>query len=277
MEQPVRMRSWLFTPSTRPERFGKAADAGADVAILDLEDSVAPQSKAQARSEALSFLSTRPAGVAYALRINAMESAAGMADLDALLAANAEPDFLVVPKTESPEHLHVLDLSLRSTGKATRLIAQIESAQGLAAAEAIATSGARLAGIMLGAADMAADLGCDLSWDALAYVRSRIVAACALGDLRAIDTPFFNFQDEGALRAETTRAAGFGFSGKAAIHPSQIAAINETFTPTPSAIENARAVLAENLKGVGAVDGTMVDEAMARRARRILAAAGLMA
>lgn len=272
-----RARSWLFTPANRPERFGKAEAAGADVAILDLEDSISPQDKPAARKEALTFLAGRSkTGIAFALRINSIDTAAGISDLDALLASQAEPDFLLLPKTESADHILILDRLLGSAGKKSRIVAQIESARGLAGADSIASSTQKLFGIMLGAADMAADLGSDLSWEALAFARSKIAVACALGNAVAIDTPFFSIQDHSGLKTETERAAAFGFSGKAAIHPAQVAAINEAFSPTPEDIEKSRAVLVENRKGVGTVGGMMIDEAMARKARRILAAAGLL-
>ena len=273
----VRARSWLFTPGTRPDRFFKGTNVGADIAILDLEDSVAPQDKHQARSNVLAFLSAHPeGGLPYALRINPIDTPAGITDLNALLASSAAPEFLLLPKTESPDHLRDLDRRLASVSRSSRLVAQIESARGLVAVETIATATPRLAGIVFGAADMAADLGCDISWEALAFVRSRIVVACALGGVQAIDTPFFRMDDESGLRQEAAAAAALGFSAKAAIHPNQVEAINQVFSPTPEDIEKARSVLSENSKGVGTVDGLMVDEAMARRARRTLAAAGLL-
>jgi (S)-citramalyl-CoA lyase len=273
---PIRARSWLFTPATHPERFAKAGEAGADVAILDLEDAVAPKDKPAARTAALAYLAGKPSnGVLHALRINGLDTRAGISDLDALLGSQAAPDFLVLPKTETSGHLQILDRLLTSAGKHTQIIGLIESAHGLAAAEAIATATERLAGLMLGAADMAADLGAATAWEALFFARGRLLAACALARVSPIDAPFFDLQDDGGLRHEVTAAVALGFTAKAAIHPVQIGAINAALTPTAEAIEKARAVLAENAKGVGTVDGQMIDEAVARKARRTLAAAGL--
>src|SRR5271156_3273468 len=157
---PIRARSWLFTPATHPERFGKAAAAGADVAILALEDAVAPKDKTHALTVALDYLVAKPAdGVRHALRINGLDTPAGISDLGALLSSKAAPDFLVLPKTETPGHLQILDRLLTAARKDTRLVGLIESAYGLAAVEAIATATPRLFGLMLGAADMAAGLG----------------------------------------------------------------------------------------------------------------------
>jgi (S)-citramalyl-CoA lyase len=274
----TRARSWLFTPATRPDRFAKAFAAGADVAILDLEDAVAPGDKAQARTTALDYLADDPAdGVRHALRINGLDTRAGISDLDALLGSTAAPDFLVLPKTETAGHLQILDRLLTAAGKDTRVIGLIESARGLAAAEAIAAATPRLAGLMLGAADMAADLGSATAWTPLAFARGRLVAACALAGVTPIDAPFFDLHDEAGLNQEVAAAVALGFAAKAAIHPVQIAAINAALTPSAEAVDKARAILAENAKGVGTIDGQMIDEAIARKARRALAAAGLEA
>jgi (S)-citramalyl-CoA lyase len=275
--QQLATRSWLFTPATRPERFPNAAANGADVLIVDLEDSVAPADKAAARSIALDFVprlawrsGSPPPALTCALRMNGIDSVSGLADWQAFVDSEADPSFLVVPKVDSAGHLQILDRLLSSAGKHTRLIAQIESAQGLAQAEAIAVATPRLAGLMFGTADMAADLGADLTWNSLLFARSRLIAAAALKGLLTVDAPFFAFKDVTRLVQETANAVALGFSGKCAIHPSQIAVINASLVPSGSEISHARAVLQENTKGVGVVNGVMVDEALARRARRVL-------
>jgi (S)-citramalyl-CoA lyase len=271
----TRVRSWLFTPATRPDRFDKAAASEADVSVIDLEDSVAPADKAAARRTALAHLA-RPSASSCgrALRMNGLETRFGLADLHELLESSARPDYLVLPKTESAAHLQILDRLLAEVGKATRLVALIESAQGLAACEAIAAATPRLEALLFGAADMSADLGAGAAWAPLAYARSRLIAACALTGVVAIDSPFFDVKDHEGLTQETSQAVALGFAGKAAIHPNQIAPINGALTPRPEEVARARAILAENAKGVGVVQGQMVDEAIARKARRILAAAG---
>jgi (S)-citramalyl-CoA lyase len=271
----TQVRSWLFTPGTRPDRFDKAAASGADVSIIDLEDAVAPADKAKARQTALAHLAQPAVGSCVrALRMNGLDTRFGLADLHALLDSSARPDFLVLPKTESAAHLQILDRLLAEAGKATRLVALIESARGLAAVEEIAASTPRLEALLFGAADMSADLGAATAWAPLAYARSRIVEACVLAGVLAIDSPFFDVKDHDGLTQETSQAIALGFTGKAAIHPNQIAPINAALTPRPEEVAKARAILAENAKGVGVVQGQMVDEAVARKARRILAAAG---
>ena len=194
-----------------------------------------------------------------------------------MLGSQAAPDFLVLPKTETAGHLQILDRLLTTVGKDTKLVGLIESARGLAAVDAIATATPRVVGLMLGAADMAADLGAATALAPLAFARGRLVAACALAGITPIDAPFFDIHDEAGLKQEATAAVALGFSAKAAIHPVQIMAINAALTPSTEAVEKARAILAENTKGVGVVDGQMIDEAVARKARRTLVAAGVEA
>jgi (S)-citramalyl-CoA lyase len=151
-------RSWLFTPATRPDRFPTAAASGADVTILDLEDSVALGDKDRARETALGFLlAAKPGRIRHALRINGLDTQAGLRDLTAVLGSKAVPDFLVLPKTETAGHLLILDRLLTAASRPIKLIGLIESARGLAAVEAIAAATPRLAGLMIGAADMAAE------------------------------------------------------------------------------------------------------------------------
>jgi (S)-citramalyl-CoA lyase len=269
-------RSWLFTPATRPDRFPKAIAAGADVAIIDLEDSVAPEEKESARKEALRFLrSSRVTGPRIALRINGLGTWAGIADLNALLSVSAWPDLLVLPKTETAGHLQILDRLLTAARAEARLVGIVESAAGLASVEVISSATPRLEALMLGAADMAADLNAVTAWESLAFARSQLVAACAVNDVTAIDAPFFDIHDADGFRREVERSVALGFRAKAAIHPNQVAGINAALTPGDAAVAKARAILEENAKGVGTVDGQMIDEAVARQARRVLAAAGL--
>jgi (S)-citramalyl-CoA lyase len=246
------------------------------VLLIDLEDAVAPGDKDRARDAAIEYFSQpRSAPKAGALRVNGLNSRAGLADISALLDSHAAPDFLILPKTESAAHLTILDRLLTTTGKAARLVALVESARGLLAVDEIASSTQRLTAVMFGAADMAADIGAETAWEPLLYSRSLIVAACARHNLLALDAPFFDFRDYEGLRQETIRARALGFGAKAAIHPGQVAPINSALMPSTDAVSEARAILAENAKGVGVINGQMIDEAVARKARHTLAAAGL--
>ncbi len=265
-------RSWLFTPATRPERFTKAAEVGADVLIIDLEDAVSPADKPKAREIAFEYLSEELDGPQRTLRINGLDTPPGIADVNALLDSKAEPDFILLPKTETAGHLLILDRLLKASGKTAQLVGLIESARGLSRLEEIASATPRLFGLMLGAADMSADLGATTAREPLVMVRSRLVAACALAGVTPIDSPYFDVHDANGLKADVEAATAFGFVAMAAIHPDQIAPINAALTPTDDEIARAKRILSANEGGVGVVDGEMVDEAIARKARRILAA-----
>lgn len=268
------LRSWLFVPATRPERFAKAAASGADALIVDLEDAVAPQDKASARKIVMTQWPGGEGVTKVALRINPLDTRFGLEDLAALLASDVDPDFVLLPKCDSAEHLRLLDRLLASACKQARLVALVESAAGLAAADDIAGATPRLAAAMLGAADLGSDLGAVVAWEPLFYARGRLIAACALAGILPIDAPFFDIKDEAGLAQEAGRAVAMGYAAKAAIHPDQIAPINAALTPEPAAVDEARLILAEAAKGIGVVNGKMVDEAMARKARRILMMAG---
>jgi (S)-citramalyl-CoA lyase len=268
-------RSWLFTPGTRPERFQKAREAGADVLIIDFEDAVAPDEKSKAREATLDYLKVPQTGtIGHAVRINGIDTPYGLADLQALIEQGSKPDFIVLPKTESADHLIILDRLLTRAGLDAQLVGLIESARGLSAVATIASATPRLSGLMLGAADMAADLGVGPGWEGLSYARGRLVAACAAAGVLPIDSPYFSVCDQQGLKDEIKRSVGLGFAAKAAIHPAQVEPINEALTPSEEEVAKARVILVENEKGVGVVDGQMIDEAVARKARRVLAAVG---
>lgn len=270
----MRTRSWLFTPGTMPERFGNAAKSGADILIVDLEDAVPLDLKAVARSNVRKLLDaqareeTRPL---LAVRINQLASRAGLDDLATLLDTTSTPHFLLIPKVESPEHvMHVARL-FEEARRDCALIPMIESARGLAAVSTIAHASPRVGGLMFGAADYAASVRAQPDSLALQLARAQMAGGCAAAGVLAIDAPCFALRDPAQLRAELSFAFANGFEAKAAVHPSHIAPINEAFTPSPERIAWAQKVIAASEQGVGTVDGLMVDEAIAREARRVLA------
>lgn len=269
-------RSWLFTPATKPDRFDRAAGAGADALIIDLEDAVAPADKASARQAALDWLAMpgqEGGGILRAVRINQPGTPWGLEDLLGLVRSAAKPDAVVVPKTESADVLRLVDRLFVEAGKEIQLVALIESARGIAEAASIAQATPRLGALFFGAADHAADLGAECAWEPMLHARSSVVNAAALAGLATIDSPFFAIADDEGLRRETAAVVRLGFTAKAAIHPRQVAAINEALTPSAEQVAEARLILEENAKGVGVVGGKMIDEAVARKSRRILAAA----
>jgi len=265
----------LFTPATRPDRFARAGEAGADVLIIDLEDAVAPGDKDRARATALAHLDAgRGTAPIQALRVNGLRTRAGLDDLRLLLESRTGPEAVILPKVETPDEPRLVDAWLAEAGSPAALVALVESARGVEAAPEIARSTPRLSALMFGAADLAADLGAPAAWEPLLYARSRVVAAAAAAGIGAIDAPYFDLKDRAGQEAELRAAVALGFAAKAAIHPGQVAAINAALTPSAAAVAEAREILAQNEAGVGVVGGRMVDEAVARRARRILAAVG---
>jgi (S)-citramalyl-CoA lyase len=263
-------RSMLFTPATKSGHFTAAAAVGADAVILDLEDSVAPAAKDDARLAALNYLAAqRPSRPYAALRINSPATLTGWRDLTALLDSAADPDFLVIPKAESATVAALLKSVLGQAGKSAGIIAIMESAG------AVARIGDLLDprvvdAVMFGAADMSADLGADVGAEVTGYARSVLLTQASAAAIPVIDSPFFVIADSDGLQQSVTQAVAEGFAGKAAIHPAQIPAINAAFTPDEDQIAWAKEVLDANTAGVGTVDGSMVDEAVARRASRIL-------
>ena len=270
------LKSWLFTPATKADRFSRAAEVGADVLIIDLEDAVALSDKQKARTAALQYLEEAVGNrLPCALRINAVVTRAGIDDLHSLLESSAQPDYIILPKCDSTGFVSMVRLLLDQTRKKTEIIALIESATGVESLHGIVTSDIKPAALLFGAADMAADLETKGDWEALSFVRSRIIQGAALTRVAVIDSPYFDIEDLDGLKRETRAAKNLGFHGKSAIHPKQIPIINEIFTPSAEEVAKARQILEVNQQGVGSVDHQMVDEAVARKARLVLERAGI--
>lgn len=265
-------RSWLFVPGSRPDRFAKAVASAADALILDLEDAVAEAQKPEARRHVIAFLESRPTiRQRLAVRINPLGRAVGLTDLAALARLSSGPDYVLIPKAEEPAELALAARVLEDAGSGTRLVALVESARGVARAADIAERTPRLAALLFGAADYAADLGQQVGAFQPDFARAALVNAAAAGGIAAIDSPFFAIDTPEALSAECAKARALGFYGKAAIHPAQLAAIGDAFAPTRQERALARQILEAAPDGVGVLDGKMIDIAMVRWAQRISA------
>jgi len=270
------LKSWLFTPATKSDRFTRAADVHSDALIIDLEDAVAPSAKTEARETALRYLAGISADrLPCALRINSPDTRFGLDDLRALLNSPAKPDYLLLPKCDSSALIALVGNLLREAKKTAQIIALIESAKAIGALKEIAGGEAKPAALVFGAADMAADLGAETAWEPLLWVRARIIQAAASAGIAALDSPYFDIADTEGLKQETKASASLGFRGKCAIHPAQIATINALLTPSEQQVAEARQILVVNQQGVGSVDHEMVDEAVARKARLVLERAGI--
>ena len=272
-------RGLLFVPAIRPDRFPKALATGADAVCIDLEDGVAPGAKETAREQALALLAGRgPSSAEVSLRINDAKTALGRTDLAALVESDARPDALMLPKVAGADEIRAVDAVLARGGGALPLIVQIETAAGLLAAAEIATASPHVSAVFFGAIDLSADLGCAVEWEALLYARSRVVLAAGAAGVAALDSPFMDVPALDALAEETSRVRRLGFSGKAAIHPTQVPVIQKAFAPSAAETAWARKIVAEYERqqgGVLLVEGQLIELPVVRSARRTLRIAEL--
>ncbi len=281
MAPPFRVRrSLLFVPAVRPDRYPKALATGADAVCIDLEDGVAFAKKDDARAAAIALFTGRaPVRAETSLRINDPATEAGRRDLEAIRDSGIRPDALMLPKCGGAEVIRTTAEALAATAPALPLIAQVETAQGVSAAEAIAAASPQVSAIFFGAVDYSADVGCAIEWDALLYARSRVVSAAAAAGVSALDTPFLEVPALDALADESRRTRALGFGGKAAIHPTQVAVIQEAYSPGADEVAWARRIIEayeQQSEGVLLVDGKLIERPVIAAAQRTLAMADLL-
>jgi citrate lyase subunit beta / citryl-CoA lyase len=287
------MRSLLFVPADSPGKLDKAAGCGADALILDLEDSVAPTRKEAARAGAAGFLMqarsvpTRPQLI---VRVNGLATGLIDADLDAVAAAR--PDAIMLPKAEGGASVVHADAKLTAREAvyglpegSIRIVAiATETASALFLAGTYRGASTRLSALTWGAEDLSADLGAEANRDAQGnfldpyrLARTLCVAGAAAAEVQALDTVYVDFRNEAGLRRECEEARRDGFTGKMAIHPGQVATINDVFTPKPEAIAKAQAIIdtfaANPGAGVVGIGGVMYDRPHIAKAERLLARA----
>ena len=271
-------RSFIFTPGLRPDMYPKALASGADIVCVELEDGIAPKDKAEAREKALALFEQPQAddGVERIVRINSMRERFGIEDVNAILASKTPPPALMMPKVRTPDEVTILDQLLTEAGHETRLHVIIETNEGLEAAFEIAKCSDRIDAMFFGGVDMAAELRCQNNYDALLYARSRVVHASAAAGLDVIDVPYLDLDDPDGMRVEAERVRDLGFSGKGSVHPKQIAALNEVFTPSEAQITRARRIISEFEKantGLVVVDGKLIEKPVLRDMYRIVSVA----
>ena len=275
----MKLRSLLFVPADRPERFAKAAASGADALILDLEDSVSPEKKDAGRAAVAEWLAGDRAGVTTFVRVNPLDGDLTDADLAAVLPGG--PDGLLLPKAEGANSVEALVGKLGGAGIPVLPIAT----ETPAAIFQLGSYGAvtpHLVGLTWGAEDLPAAIGAATAREAdgsytapYELVRSLTLFGAHAAGTQAIETVFPRIDAPEALAAYVARASRDGFTGMMAIHPAQVAIINEGFTPTEAEVAHARAVIdafAAN-PGVGALklDGKMIDRPHLVQAQRIIA------
>ncbi len=271
-------RSLLFVPGNRPQRFAKAFTSGADIVCMDLEDAVPAAEKDAARQAVRDYLqSAAPPGAEVAVRINALPGAEGDSDMRSLWPVLARVNLLILPKTESVAELKRLSELLAAS--ATAIVALIETPLGLLSARQLLVDCDCAAMVMLGGADLSAATGASMTWDSLYYARSHLLLCAAPRQLGSIDVPFLDIDDSDALRAETRRIRELGFTTKAAIHPKQIAVINQELTPSAADIQTALNIIAADRAAGGAavlLEGKMIDAPLVQAARRTVGIAGAL-
>ncbi len=271
-------RSFIFTPGLKPEMFPKALASGADIVCVELEDGIAPKDKSAARERALSLFETPQAddGVEQIVRINCMREQFGIEDVQAILTTETPPPALMMPKVRTPDEVVMLDNLLTESGHLTRLHVIIETNAGLEVCYEIAHCSSRIDALFFGGVDMAAELRCENAWEPLLYARSRVVHAAASAGLDVIDVPYLDLDDHGGMVVAAKQARALGFSGKGSVHPKQIAALNEVFTPSEDEIARARHVIDTFEKadtGLVVIDGKLIEKPVLRDMHRIVAIA----
>ena len=276
--QPRPRRSFIFTPGLRPDMYPKALASGADIVCVELEDGIAPADKAEARASAMALFEKPQAddGVERMVRVNSLRERVGIEDLHAVLASATPPPALMLPKVRTPDEVRLVDDLLSEAGHSTRLHVIIETNAGLEAAHDIARCSERLEALFFGGVDMAAELRCRNEWEPLLYARSRVVHAAAGAGLDVIDVPYLDLDDPDGMRVAAEQARDLGFSGKGAIHPRQIAALNTVFTPSPDEVQRARRIIDEFEQantGLVVIDGKLIEKPVLRDMYRVLAIA----
>ncbi|MEM7269966.1 MAG: CoA ester lyase [Pseudomonadota bacterium] len=271
-------RSFIFSPGLRTEMYPKALASGTDIVCVELEDGVAPKDKAEARRNGLGLFAQPQAddGVERIVRINCIREAFGIADIEAVISSPTPPPALMLPKVKTPDEVRLHDALLSEAGHATRLHVIIETNEGLEAAFEIAQCSDRIDALFFGGVDMSAELRCQNAWESLLYARSRVVHAAAAAGIDVIDVPWLDLDDMDGMVEEARRAKALGFSGKGSIHPKQIAALNEVFTPTEAEIVRARRIIQtfeEADTGLVVIDGKLIEKPVLREMRRIVAIA----
>jgi citrate lyase subunit beta/citryl-CoA lyase len=281
----------MSVPGSSAKMLAKAPTRGADEIVIDLEDAVATSAKDEARAIVVATLSEPQwHGVNCSVRVNAPRTPWCHADIVALASLAHGPASIVVPKVESAGDLafveRLLDGAEAAVGSARplRVQALIETAAGVSRVQEIAAASPRLDALILGYADLSASMGrakgAGAELDSWRAIQDQILLAARTYDLAAIDGPYLGISVDEGFTAAAERARDMGFDGKWAIHPAQVGALNELFTPTDDEVAHARAVIdaleeAERGAGAGAValDGQMLDEAVRVAALRVLARA----
>jgi citrate lyase beta subunit len=290
---PRLRRSLLFVPGDDQHKIEKSLGVGSDSIILDLEDAVVPAHKAAARErvrDSLRALDFR--GAERLVRINPLETGLALDDLTVTMAGN--PDGYVIPKLRSEDDVRFIDRALsnlealvgRAEGSVNLVLLATETPEAILNIRRVAQATLRTAGMMWASEDLSNALGARRSRnedgtlpDVFSFARSACLLAAAATGVDPLDMPFLDFRDAAGLEREAREAADIGFTGKAAIHPSQVAIINRLFVPSEEELAEANALLAAAAEAFArgqaafVYKGAMVDAPHINRARKIVARA----
>jgi len=293
-------RSELSTPASNERMIEKAAVSNADLVFLDLEDSVAPNEKVEARAKVIRALTTLDWGKkTRAVRINDLETEYAYQDIISIVEEAGEYlDIVIVPKVKSAKDVWWVDVLLSQIEKRLKrtrrigLEVLIEEVAAMISVEEIARSSPRLEALIFGPFDYAASQGVDSKvvedgldvypGDLWHYARNKIVIAARAAGIDAVDGPYIDFKNPDGYRRECIRSSILGFVGKWAIHPSQIDIANQVFSPSQEEVDRARKLdtiyTEAQAQGLGAVafEGKMIDMAIIRNARNIIQKADLI-
>jgi len=272
----------LFVPAVSEKKLAKARNLEADSLYFDLEDSVAPAQKEEARAVLRQVLDSGAfQAAALLVRINGFGTPQWNQDIEAL-ARHPALSALLLPNADL-EAVLALSRELDRLDSSLKILPLIETARGLEEAQEVALASARVAGLQFGGEDYTASLGIKrtLAGEELGFARARLANLAHAYGLEALDTPFTNLQEMEWLRKDCQRARAMGFTGKAVIHPSQIEVVRQFFRPDEAEIEEARRILSAYARqrgdaaGVFTVDGAMIDAPIIERARQVLGKTGL--
>ena len=269
-------RSWLCIPALKEGLEEKIIKTSADIVLLDLEDSIPANKKQVAREKLLTLNHLIWSEYDVAVRVNALSRPEGFRDLVFLMDNNIVPKCLVIPKVESPGELRMLGELQSVTGGCTKIFAIVETLKGLRGIDAVINDSANLYGLILGSADLSSEISFGLPKSALMQIKCEMALAALSIGLKIIDTPCFNLTCGKLLREEIEAAKALGYTGKIAVHPSQISMINRLFSPTQAELEKAKAIIASLASpdlptAIASIDGEMVGPPFEVLARKLLA------
>ncbi|KZL17734.1 (3S)-malyl-CoA thioesterase [Pseudovibrio axinellae] len=272
------MKSILYLPADKTHLFSKAVGSGAECVLFDLEDGVCDNAKEAARDQ----LANLPHGLRgqsaceIGVRISPLSTIDGMKDMQCLMELPQLPEWIFLPKCESPRDLVVLHKLVHEhpTRELVKLCPYLETPSGIANAEAIASAPAPLYALAFGEVDYSFYTGATMSWESLIWPRGMLINAAVENHLWAIDGVFLDFNDPEHLEDESKSARDMGFNAKFAIHPSQVEVINACFEPRDEEVQWALGIIQKHKEtaetGLFIVDGAVIGTSAVMRARRIL-------